>query len=166
LLDAVDQSLGVNTTKESTCFVVPSNESVAETVNSVVPAITITFQLNASISIPPGLFSTIQENTSSQPEAENSTLVCLMLGVSPNLQQVSLGTSFFLNNFVQMDSDGGYVRLTATETCEFPNWTQATDSRVRSGGVQYTSPSFYYSAFLASVALHLIVQHLVFYSTL
>lgn len=166
LLDAVDQNLGVNTTKESTCFVVPSNESVAETVNSVVPTITITFQgNNASISIPPGLFSIIQEDTSSQPEAENSTLVCLMLGVSPNLQQVSLGTSFFLNNFVQMDSDGGYVRLTATETCEFPNWTQATDSRVRSSGVQYTSPSFYYSAFLA-VALHLIVQHLVFYSTL
>ena len=157
LFAAVDENLGVNTTKETRCFVVPSNESVAETVNSVVPAITITFQGNVSVSIPPGLFSVIDDKISLQPEADNTTSVCLVVGVSPNLQQVSLGTSFFLNNFVQMDSDGGYVRLTATETCDFPNWTQATDTRVQSSGVQYISPCFYYSAFFLAVALYLIV---------
>lgn len=143
LFDAVDTNLGVNTTKESGCFVVPSNESVAETVNSVVPTLKITFQGNVSASVVPGLFSVIEGNTSSQPAAEkNTTLVCLVLGVSQNLQQVSLGTSFYLNNFVQTDSDGGYVRMAATKTCEFPNWTQVTDSRVRSSSLLLSSPSY------------------------
>ncbi|WPT12683.1 hypothetical protein PSENEW3_00002527 [Picochlorum sp. SENEW3] len=116
MLDQVNAQISANAQKNSLpvagpgCFAVGPDVSLPEIVSRVIPNVTIFFTNETKVVIPGAAFAEVVVMEDSGRE------VCsTLLESSP--QQLALGTAFFLNRFVQLDSALGIMRTSELEVC-------------------------------------------------
>ena len=141
MLDQVNAQISANAQKNNLavvgpgCFAVGPNESLPEIVSRVIPNVTIFFTNETKVVIPGTAFAEVVVMENANREVCNT-----LLESSP--QQLALGTSFFLNRFVQLDSALGIVRMSEFDICpSIPpgerGWTVSDSISVKGG---YTFP--------------------------
>ena len=141
MLDQANAQISANAQKNNLavvgpgCFAVGPDESLPEIVSRVIPNVTIFFTNETKVVIPGTAFAEVVVMENSDREVCNT-----LLESSP--QQLALGTSFFLNRFVQLDSALGIVRMSKFDICpSIPpgerGWTVSNSTSVRGS---YTFP--------------------------
>lgn len=141
MLDQVNAQILANAQKNNLpvsgpgCFGVGPDDNLPEVVSRVIPNVTVFFTNETQVVIPGSSFAEVVVTGYSTRE------VCsTLLESSP--QQVALGTSFFFNRFVQMDSALGIARMSEFNACpSIPpgerDWTRSDSISVKGS---YTFP--------------------------